>query len=120
MIPKDIQNLLYTDTRYNEKFVLWRFHRYETFSQEVTLNQKLCKNIVLILQETCFGYLLESPHWCDSNKYLKHIFYAEKRINQASFTNHSDAFKDSLQRQIHFNGSILGTNDIVINEGPLC
>ena len=27
-----------------------------------------------LLQETCYGYLLESPHWGDSNKYPQHMF----------------------------------------------
>ena len=30
----------------------------------------------------CLGYLLESPHWGDSNKYPKHMFYEEIRIKQ--------------------------------------
>ena len=30
----------------------------------------------------CFGYLLESPHWGDSSKYPKHMFYEELRIKQ--------------------------------------
>ena len=30
----------------------------------------------------CFGYLLESPLWGDSNKYPKHRFWGEIRIKQ--------------------------------------
>ena len=30
----------------------------------------------------CFGYLLESPHWGNSNKYPKHMFCKEVRIKQ--------------------------------------
>ena len=30
----------------------------------------------------CFGYLLESPHQDDSNKYPKHVFCEEIRIKQ--------------------------------------
>ena len=30
----------------------------------------------------CFGYLLESPHWGDSNKYPKHMLYEGIRIKQ--------------------------------------
>ena len=30
----------------------------------------------------CFGYLLESPHWGNSNKYPKHMFCEETRIKQ--------------------------------------
>ena len=36
----------------------------------------------------CFGYLLESPQWGDSNKYPKHFVL----------------IRDSLQEQIYFNG----------------
>ena len=28
----------------------------------------------------CFEYLLELPHWCNSNKYPKHTFYEEIKI----------------------------------------
>ena len=30
----------------------------------------------------CFGYLLEPPHWGDSNKYPNYMFYEEIRIKQ--------------------------------------
>ena len=44
---------------------------------------KLWKNIVFnTLKNIWFGYLLESPHWGDSNKYPKHIFYEEIRTKQ--------------------------------------
>ena len=33
----------------------------------------------------CFGYLLELPHWGDSNKYPKHMFYEEIRIKQGCY-----------------------------------
>ena len=46
----------------------------------MTVNVKLCKNIAFI--NVCFGYLLESPHRGDSNKYPKHRFYKEIRIKQ--------------------------------------
>ena len=46
------------------------------------VNEKLCKTIVLKLQCTCFEYLLESPHWGDSNKYPKPMFYEVIRIEQ--------------------------------------
>ena len=37
-------NPLYTDTRYNDKI------RYNDFAQEVTFNEKICKNTALKLQ----------------------------------------------------------------------
>ena len=46
----------------------------------MTDNEKLCKNIVFnISRNICLVYLLESPHWVDSNKYPKHMFYKEIR-----------------------------------------
>ena len=37
---------------------------------------------IRISSNICFGYLLESPHWGDSNKYPKHMLYEEIRIKQ--------------------------------------
>ena len=69
----------YTDTRYNNKI------RYtdnltskETLSQEVTVKQKLCRNIIIqYFKKHMFWDLLESPHRGDSNKHAKHKFYVE-------------------------------------------
>ena len=30
---------------------------------------------VILWENICFGYLLESPHWGDSNKYIKQMIY---------------------------------------------
>ena len=44
---------LYTDTRYNDKIRnYWQLERHETFAQEMTVNETLCKNIALKLQAT--------------------------------------------------------------------
>ena len=67
----------------------------------------------------CFGYFLESPHWGDSNKYPKHIFYAEISIKQESFLHTILSINDSLQQQIHYNGNIFGNNCCRCNEGSL-
>ena len=56
-----------------------------------------------------FGYLLESPHWGDSKKYPKHMFYEEIKIKKA-FLHIILSIKNSLQQQIHFNG----TNAVVV------
>ena len=37
---------------------------------------------IKISSDICFEYLLELPHWGDSNKYPKHMFYEEIRIKQ--------------------------------------
>ena len=42
-----------------------------------------------------FGYLLESPHWGDSNKYPKHKFYEEIRMKTKSFLHIILSIKDS-------------------------
>ena len=45
----------------------------------------------------CFGYLLESPHWGDSNKYPKHMLCEEIWIKQGRFLHIILFIKDSLQ-----------------------
>ena len=48
----------------------WQFECHETFAQEVTVNEKLCKNIAFKTSSNIyFEYLLELHHWGDSNKY---------------------------------------------------
>ena len=63
----------------------------------------------------CFGYLLESPHRGDFNKYPKHIFYEEIRIKQGMYIILS--IKDYLQQKIHFNGNIFWNKCCRCNEG---
>ena len=78
------------------------------------------------MQEQCirisgniwFGYLLESPHWGDSNKYPKHIFYEEIRIKIGP-SNIILSITDSLQQQIHYNGNIFGNKCCRCNEGSV-
>ena len=48
-ISTNTDNPLYTDTRYNDKI---QFDCHETFAQEVTVDEKLCKNITLKLLAT--------------------------------------------------------------------
>ena len=55
-------NPLYTDIRYNDKIRLMIFD-YETFAQEIKVNQKLCDNTVFnTSRNICFGYFLELSH----------------------------------------------------------
>ena len=68
---------------------------------------------IKLSSNTCFGYLLESPHWGNSNKYPKHMFYEQIRIKQGL------SYKDSLQQQIHFNGNIFGNKCCRCDEGSL-
>ena len=64
-------NSLYIDTRYNYKT---RYNDNLTGTKPLTVNQKLCKNTVFHASSyMCFGYLLELPHWGNSNKYSKHV-----------------------------------------------
>ena len=65
----------------------------------------------------CFGYLLESPHWGDSNKYPKHMFYEEIRTKQSA--SNILSIKDFLQQQIHYNGNIFGNKCCCCNKGSL-
>ena len=59
----------------------------------------------------CFGYFLDSPHWGNSNKYPRYMFYEEIRIKQdLSFL----IMKDSLQQQIHLMVTSLVTSAVVV------
>ena len=56
---------------------------------------------------------------CDSNKYPKHMFYEEIRIKQGLFLPVILSIKDSLQRQINYNGNVFGNKCCRCNEGSL-
>ena len=43
------------------------------------------EHCIRISSNICFGYLLELPHWGNSNKYPKYMFYEEVRIKQGFF-----------------------------------
>ena len=54
---------------------------HETFAHEMTVDvnsRQLCKTFYCKLKETCFGHLLELPHWGQSNKYSKHALWVNK------------------------------------------
>ena len=76
----------------------------------MTVNEKLCKNIALNLQATCFGYLLELPRRGDSNKYPKYMLFEEIRIKR-DFS-YILFIKDSLQEQFIF-ATFSGTNVVM-------
>ena len=109
------QPFLYRHSIQRQNLLQWQFECHETFTQEVTVNEKLCKNIALKLKATCFGYLLESPRWGDSNKYPKHMFSEE--IKKRSFLHIILSIKASLQQQIHYNGNVFGNKCCRCNEG---
>ena len=47
------------------------------------VHEKLCKiYCIKTSSNLCFGYLLELPHWGNSNKYSKHMFYEEIIMKQ--------------------------------------
>ena len=66
----------------------------------------------------CFGYLLESPHWGDSNKYPKHNVLWGNKNKTRPFLHIILSIKDSLKQQILYNGNIFG-NKCCCNEGSL-
>ena len=83
--PEDVRAIevrLYYDTiRYMDTSLYGKCDWHETFAEEVTVSQKLHKSIVFYYNtsKTCFGYLLESPHRGDSNKYPKHILFSMRK-----------------------------------------
>ena len=48
----------------------------------------------------CFGYLLESPHWGDSNEYQIQMFYKNNKNKSGLFLHIILLIKDSLQQQL--------------------
>ena len=67
----------------------------------------------------CFGYLLDSPHWGDSNKYTKYMFYEEIRIKHGIFCISFSSLGILYKLQIHFNSNIFGNKSCRCNEGSL-
>ena len=61
-----------------------------------------------------FGFLLESPHWGDSNKCPKHMLCEEIRAKHINLL-----IKYSVQKQIHFNGNVFGNKCCRRNEGSV-
>ena len=77
-------NPFYTDTRYNNKN---RYNDNLTITKPSLKRWQFVTNCARILylilkRNMCFGYLLESPEWGDSNKYPKRMFCEEVRIKQ--------------------------------------
>ena len=62
----------------------------------------------------CFGYLLESPHRGDSNKYPKHMFYEEIRIKQGLSYISFCPLRDLYNSKFILMATSLGTNAIVV------
>ena len=77
-------NPLYTDTRYNDKFLYNdKLHVTKPRSRGDSKWEIMQEYCIKISSNICFGYLLESPQWGDSNKYPKHnMFYEKIRIKQ--------------------------------------
>ena len=73
------------------------------------------RNIVFYTQKNiCCGYLLESPHRGDSNKYPQHMFlgvYSQKASLLLPFIL---LYVGILYNSILFNGKMLGTKAVVI------
>ena len=84
----------------------------------MTVNQKICKNIVfntsrnISVLEICFVFwIFEEAILTNIQIYL---LCGNTTKSNLFLTKHSAAFKDSLQQQIHFNSIILGTNAVVV------
>ena len=72
-----------------------------------------------MLQQTCFGYLLESTHRGKSVKYPKHMFFEKTKIEKKLFFYSILLIKDSLPNQVHFNGNIFGNKRCCCNEASI-
>ena len=69
----------------------------------------------------CFGYLLESPQWGDSNKYPKYnvLWGSKHKTRHFLHTCIILSIRDSLQQQIHFIGNIFWNKCYRCIEGSL-
>ena len=74
VLPLLQSNLFITTLDITTKFVITIIWWNETIIEMWLLSRNYARTLCLILQETCFGYLLESPQWDDSHKYTKHVF----------------------------------------------
>ena len=106
----------YTDTRYNDKILYTdNLTSTETLSQELTVNQKLCWNIIIqYFKQHMFGYLLESPHRGDSNKYPKHTFYEEIIIKHSICCISFYSLRILNNSKFILKAIYLGTNVVVV------
>ena len=62
----------------------------------------------------CFGYLLESPHRGDSNKYPKQMLCEETRIKQGLSYRSFYPYRILYNSKFILMATSLGTNDIVV------
>ena len=67
----------------------------------------------------CFGYLLESPHGADSNKYPKHKFYEKIRIKQGLSYISFCPLRILYNSKFILNCNIFGDKCCRCNEGSL-
>ena len=92
---------------------------HEIFAQKVTVNEKLCKNITLKLHTT---YVLDNSENRLTGAILTNIQNICSLVNKTktmSFLHIILTIKDSLQKQIQFNGNIFGNKCCRCNEGSL-
>ena len=63
----------------------------------------------------CFGYLLESPHWGNSNKYPKHMLYEEMRIKYGlPYISFCPLIRILYNSKFILMATSLGTNVVVV------
>ena len=108
---------LYTDTRYNDTFVImtiWLSRNLRLRGNNYKRSQIMQECCIKYFKETCFGYLLESPQWGDSNKYPKHVFYGYIRTKQDLFYISICSLSILYNSKFILMATSLGTNDVVV------
>ena len=98
---------LYTDSRYNDKI---------HYTDNLNVTNSLLKRWQLMRNyaRICFWYLLESPHWGDSNKYPKHMFCQETRIKQGLSYISLCLLRILYNSKVILMATSLGTNAVVV------
>ena len=73
----------------------------------------LCKKdlVLFLFQNICFGYLLESPYWGDSNKYPKHMLL-EVLMQYSCIVFH---YLSSLEQRFRDIQIVIITNFVVVS-----
>ena len=74
---------LYRHSIQRQNSIKWQYVCHKNLrSKGESKREIMQENCIKTSSNICFGYLLESPHWCNSNKYPKHMFSEEIRIKQ--------------------------------------
>ena len=108
-------NLLYTDTRYNDKI---RYNDNLNVTKhslkKLRLMRNYAKHCIKSSSNICFGYLLVSPLRGYSNKYPKCMFYEEIRMKQGLSYISFCPLRILYNNKFIIMATSLGTNAIVL------